>query len=81
MNPFYQWCSCCCRPPRWMAFAYYSVMRNQVLFVIPPVNLLIALAWWVQDKWAMHAQATSWIEEETRRRMERYRKNEIGYYE
>jgi hypothetical protein len=54
-----------------MSFAYYSVERNQQLFVIPPVNLVISLAWWIQDKWAQHAHAkdSSWIERETRRRM------------
>jgi len=63
-------------PPRWMAFAYYRAMSNRALFVIPPINLLIAAAWWIQDKWAQKAQSTSWIEEETRRRMEQHRRNE-----
>lgn len=64
----YCWCSPYIRPPRWMAHAYYSAERNEYLFVAFPVNLLVVLAWWVQDAWARKAGAPSWIEREVRRR-------------
>lgn len=63
-------------PPKWMAFAYYRAITNRALFVIPPLNLLITVLWWMQDQWAIKAQATSWIEEETRRRMEQRLRDE-----
>ena len=66
MKLIYQWTPTFLSPPRWMAFAYYSAMRNRTLFVAFPLNLLVALAWWAQDKCARH----SWIENEIRRRMD-----------
>lgn len=76
MSLIYRWVHPSFCPPRWMAFAYYKAIRNRALFVIPPLNLLIAALWWIQDKWAMKAQSTSWIEEETRRRMDQRRRTE-----
>jgi hypothetical protein len=68
MKLFYEWIYPHIRPRIWMCLAYYSVERNQELYVVPPLNLLIAVAWWAQDKWARHAHRSSWIEEELRRR-------------
>lgn len=56
-----------------MALAFYSFPRNQCLFVVFPLNLIIALAWWIQDRWARVAQAPSWIDREVERRAERER--------
>jgi hypothetical protein len=54
-----------------MAFAFYSVERNRYLYVAFPFNLMIAAAWWLQDKWAVKANAESWIEREVRARQRR----------
>lgn len=70
MKYLFQWISPYIFPPRWMAFAFYSARRNQALFAIPPLNLLIVVAWWLQDKWARKAMASSWIEEEVERRLQ-----------
>ena len=53
-----------------MAFAYYSIERNEAVFVAFPLNLAVSLAWWIQDSWARKANAPSWIENETRRRID-----------
>jgi hypothetical protein len=68
MKLLFQWTSRYCRPPRWMAFAYYSAERNEMLFVAYPCNYLVGIAWWLQDKWSAHALAESWIEAEIKRR-------------
>jgi hypothetical protein len=52
-----------------MAFSYYSIERDECLFVAFPLNLLVALAWWIQDRWARKANAPSWIEREVRARL------------
>lgn len=65
---FYSWCSPNIHPPWWMAFCCYSAERNQRLYAAFPLNLLVALAWWVQDAWARKANAPSWIEREVQRR-------------
>jgi len=52
-----------------MAFAYQSWERDDAVYVAFPLNLLVSLAWWVQDKWAKKANAPSWIEREIRQRM------------
>lgn len=65
----YTWVSPYCRPPRWMALAYYSCERHEALFAAFPLNLLIAVAWWVQDRWARAAHAPSWIEREVEERI------------
>lgn len=64
----YRWNSPEIRPPGWMSFAYYSVERNQNLYVAVPFGLLVSVAWMVQDAWARKAGAPSWIEREVRRR-------------
>lgn len=51
-----------------MAFSHYSARRNLYLFVAFPLNLLVTAAWWLQDRWARHANADSWIERELRER-------------
>ena len=76
MKMFYQWIDPWQVPPTWMMFGVYRANRNQALFAIPPLNLLIALAWWVQDRWARVANAPSWIEREVEDRIEQRRKNE-----
>lgn len=73
MNYLYQWVHRNYAPRRWMAFAFYSCMRNQCCYVAFPFNLLVALAWWMQDKWAHAANAPSWIEREVNDRFEHYR--------
>lgn len=58
-----------------MFYCRYSAQRNQYLFVVPPINLIVLLAWWVQDRWARAANADSWIELEVMERMRnRYRR-------
>ena len=64
----YCWTRSYCMPPRWMAVAYYSVQRDKILFVAFPLNLLVAAAWWLQDRWARVANAPSWIDREADRR-------------
>jgi hypothetical protein len=69
MNLLYRWQSGNYMSPRWMCAAYYSTIRNRVLYVAFPLNLAVALAWWVEDRWARAANAPSWIEREVRARM------------
>lgn len=52
------------RPPIWMARCYYDVSRRQFIFAAFPINLFIALLWWLQDRWAQAASAPSWIDRE-----------------
>jgi hypothetical protein len=66
---FYHWTAQWHRPPRWMAFAYYSAVRNQCLFVIYPFHFIVAIAWWIQDRWARHTGNPSWIENEVEARV------------
>jgi hypothetical protein len=68
-NILFQWVSLYCIPPVWMARAFYSIARNKTLFVVFPLNLLIALAWWIQDIWARAAHAPSWIDREVEARI------------
>lgn len=56
-------------PPRWMCFVMHSVRRRENLWAAFPLNLLLALVWWVQDRWARAALAPSWIEREVRDRV------------
>jgi hypothetical protein len=65
---FFRWVHDCGRPPRWMAFAFYSVERNRCLFVMYPFHFVLAALWWVQDRWARHTDNPSWIECEVSRR-------------
>ena len=74
MNLIFEWIPGHIRPRRWMAFSYYSVQRNQFLFVAFPLHLVVAAAWWIQDQWARKANAPSWIEREVQAR----RLNERG---
>lgn len=67
----YQWLSPKYVPPRWMAFTCYSCMRNEYLWVAFPLNLLVSVAWWAQDRWARAACAPSWIEREVQARQDR----------
>lgn len=69
MKFIYQWVPTHIYAPLWMARAFYSVQRNECLFVLPPLNLIVALAWWAQDKWARAAHYTSWIDREVNRRV------------
>jgi hypothetical protein len=66
---FLAWLAPNCRPPQWMALAYYSAERKKTLFVAFPFNLLIALAWWIQDRWARAAHESSWIDREAEARI------------
>jgi hypothetical protein len=66
----YRWEEGRAMPPRWMAASFYSCARNRILYVAFPLNLIVTLAWWVQDRWAKSANAPSWIETEVRRRVE-----------
>jgi len=52
-----------------MAFSHYSAERNECLFVAFPFNFAVALAWWIQWKWATAACRPSWIEVEIRKRV------------
>jgi hypothetical protein len=72
-NIFYHWTHRYTCPPRWMAFAYYSAERNSFLFVIYPFHFLVALAWWIQDRWARHTHHPSWIENEVRHRLDHHK--------
>jgi hypothetical protein len=67
-----------CRVPRWMAFGYYSVVRNQILWVAFPLNLIVGLAWWIQDRWARAANAPSWIEREVQARVDHHIRSTTG---
>ena len=69
---FYRWIDRYCVFPRWMAFSHYSARRNQFLFVAFPLNYAVALVWWMNHKWAMHALELSWIEREARARLDHY---------
>ena len=69
MSLLFEWIPGHIRPRRWMSFAYYSIERNRLLFVAFPLNLLVALVWWIQDRWARKANAPSWIEREVRARL------------
>lgn len=60
-----------------MMFTVYRASRHQALFAIPPLNYLIALAWYLQDKWARAANAPSWIEREVADRIKLQKKIEI----
>jgi hypothetical protein len=66
---FYVWKSPYLPPPRWMGFVMFSARRNERLWAVFPLNVLLALAWWVQDRWARAALAPSWIEREVQDRM------------
>lgn len=70
-NLIYEWVDDNFRPRRWMAFVYYSVERDRILYVAFPLNLLVTAFWWVQDKWAEKANAPSWIEREVEARSQR----------
>ena len=72
MKYLYQWIPNHIYAPIWMARAYYSCKRNQCLFVIPPINLIIAVLWWMQDKWAKAAFAPSWIDNEAQARLDHH---------
>ncbi|WP_395739297.1 hypothetical protein [Prosthecobacter sp.] len=72
MNFFYCWVDYHLMPPRHMAFAFYTARTNRALFVLFPFHYLIALAWWIQDKWAKAALAPSWIDQEVEHRMKLY---------
>lgn len=75
MKLLFEWIPGHIRPRRWMAFAYYSIERNKCLFIAFPLNLLISLFWWFQDRWAMKANAPSWIELEVRARLAELNRN------
>lgn len=77
-NLLFQWVPPHCRPRRWMALAFYTAERNRYLYVAFPFNLLIAAAWWVQDRWAEKANAPSWIEREVRDRLDHYIRSTQG---
>lgn len=77
MNLFYKWVRRSFMPPRWMAFSFYQASKDRALFVIPPINLIIAFLWWIQDKWAMKAHVPSWIEKEVCERVEQKIKNRL----
>ena len=57
-----------------MAFAFYSCMRNQFCYVAFPFNLLVTVAWWIQDKWAQKANEPSWIEREVEARLDHHKR-------
>ena len=69
-----------CRPPRWMAYGYYDIMRNKIVWVAFPLNLIVSLAWWVQDRWARAACAPSWIEREVQSRLDHHIIHARGVY-
>ena len=71
-NVLYEWVSCHICPRRHMALAFYSASRNRMLFVAFPLNYIVALAWWAQDKWARKANAPSWIDNEVENRRKLY---------
>jgi hypothetical protein len=73
-NLLFQWVEDWRLPPRWMACAFYSGERNRCLYVAFPLNLIIAIVWWIQDRWARYAQAPSWIDQEVERRLENLRR-------
>ena len=79
MRFLFKWQSRNFYAPRWMAFAYYSARRNECLFVAYPLNFLVALAWWIQDRWARHTGNPSWIEREVERRMNGRRFDHAGF--
>ena len=70
-NLLYAWVPWHVQPPRWMGLVYVSAPRNRVLYVAFPLNLLVAAAWWLQDRWAEKANAPSWIEREIEARAAR----------
>ena len=70
MRFLYQWIEVFQHPPRWMAFTVYVAERNKLLFVAFPLNLAVALAYWLNDQWAKRALARSWIDEEVERRVQ-----------
>lgn len=51
-----------------------SMERRGILYVVWPFHLLVALAWWLQDRWAQHVHAPSWIEREVDRRVQEHLK-------
>jgi hypothetical protein len=79
-NILFQWVDRHYVSPRWMALAYYSAARNKALFVVFPLNLLIAFAWWIQDIWARAAHAPSWIDREVQTRVDHHIRSTRGVY-
>ncbi len=71
----WEWIKPWMEPRRWMAFAVYSAKRDKQLFVAFPLNYVVALAWWLNDRWATAATAESWIEREVGRRLEAEKRN------